>query len=432
MPPGPLPSVTAPVAPASVVPTSTVPAAPSPAPSATPVPSPVPTSTGVPLEDDPPPQPSQPYSLDFFWEIVTKTCFALLVLDVIIGVLVGLLTSDLQTGITTGGLMLLFQIIYAVLSIRKIGENENGARLFFGRPINNLVSGPAFVPLLVMKLIKAPKIIVQLEIPTDPEFIYRASTDGSHIPQELVDAGYRPPIRTTFAKDPNSNEPLRQELTAEVVPVVQLFVHDLCIFLGTIGSFEKLRRQIEDTCVAFANQQLARKVLADVRKDLGNENVALRTEIRRAIGNWGVTLKTALIKEIRLSHALNTSIQSASDEAAKALGAIIKAKTLKATTELEGRGKGAAERAVLRGRTTGLKDMAKRLKVPMPTVLGAEVARDVAKNPGQTVILGGEDGFADFAKIAAGVGGALKGMGKPKSTPPASSITPPTTPPSTT
>lgn len=344
----------------------------------------------------------QPFPQSTFWLIVISIYAIMIVADVILGFFVT--TKD--TFVNLGVIALILQALYTLASLRIIGPEEIGARIFFGRPLNNLRSGLTFVPLFLFSLVRASKSVIHQEIPTDPEHIWRGDTA---LTQQQIDEGFRPPIRVTFRGKKGSNEPLEQELTSEVIPVVRWYIIDLCSFISRIVTIMRAKTQIEDVAVGFCTKQLVQKTLREAintMHDLGKE---LQDEIEDLVHDWGVRVDRAFFKQLPLAHKLNIAIQRASLRIGVAKGVVAEAKGTKRKLILEGEGRGGAERAVLNGRAAGLRTMVDQLDLTSQQILGAEVARDIADHPGQTVIVGAE-GFAGLVGVAAGISKTLASL----------------------
>lgn len=307
-------------------------------------------------------------------------------------------------------------VLYTITSVRKLGPTEQGSRVFFGRPVDQVSSGFVIVPngLFELKIFPSKITIMQKEFPAEPEKIYR-SKDGDHeiIPPEMIQLGMKPPIRIPFGK-PGEQEssvldrdPLNQRLIEEVVPIVRWSVDDCILFMQTVETIEKAESQMEDLCVAILSREFGVATPSQVIADLRTYNNTLTTELQTGVARWGISIESAKIKVINFSYNLNKAVQKIAEETAKGKARTIEAEGLKQAAIRAGEGAGAAEKAVLKGRTDGLEDMMNRLDVKGPAVLAAETARGITNNPGQKTIIAGSSGFADLAAIGTILGEAL-------------------------
>lgn len=313
-----------------------------------------------------------------------------------------------------GTMMLYALLLYTAASLRIIGPTELGCRLFFGKPIDNVSSGLTFVPLWIFELSIETANVIQDELPAEPDKIYRGSVGdekGETVPPQLQALGFKPPIRITFSghnkasEDPEleipEDDPYDQRLTAEVVPVIRWRIKDYAAFLRTIGDIENARRQMEDTCVKTFTQRLTKvspAVALRRMKEYGGELEEALDEVVQ--DSWGIDVMSAEIKAINFSRDLNKAVQRVVEEERNKMASIF-----------QGQGLGGKEQAILDGRTAGLENMKKKLKIDGEVVIGAETARAIAgegEKSSQRTIIVGASGFADLIGAATAIGEGLK------------------------
>ena len=306
-----------------------------------------------------------------------------------------------------GTTMLYSLLLYTAASLRIVGPTELGCRLFLGKPINNVSSGLVFVPLLFCQLAVETVLVIQDELPTDPEKIYRGSgddTSGNTVPKELQALGMKPPIRITFSgrnaesvsEGIDENDPYDRRLNAEVVPVIRWRIKNFLVFLSTIGSVESARKQMEDTCVKTFTELLTKVSPAVALCRIKIYSEELQKNIETLVNGWGVHIENAQIKAINFTHTLNEAVQNV----------VVKERGKQADI-LEGQGRGGKEQAILEGRTAGFAAMKKRLRVGGELIIGAETARAIAgegDKSSQRTIIAGSSGFADLIGTAAAIG----------------------------
>ncbi len=298
--------------------------------------------------------------------------------------------------------MFLAIVLYTIASLRTIGPTELGARILFGKPMDNVYSGFVFVPFGIFELKTASRLVIQSELPANPEHIFHGEGE--------TPAGKFPPIRIPFGP-PNKgdgipdDDPVNARMVAEVVPVISWLINDFVRFLTTVGDIDEAKRQMEDASVAMITEAFAKITPAAALRDLEVHSQNLKEAIDKRVDRdeetrWGIDLKSAKIKAINFSHDLNTAILGIPQATVKAKAVTITAEGEKVKRRLEGEGAGAAEQAVLEGRTTGLKKMMDDLGLSGQVILGAETARGVTNNPGQKTIIVGADGFSKLAAVA--------------------------------
>ena len=340
-----------------------------------------------------------------FWKWVGGTYLSLLLISTVLSVI--FIGADWNWGLA----LFLSLVLYTIASARKLGPTEQGVRVFYGRPIDQVSSGFVLVPSGLVELVIFPCSIIQNEFPDNPEKIYRGK-DGDHgiIPPGL---GLKPPIRIPFGlpgaqgDSVLDRDPLNQRLIEEVVPIVRWKITDCIAFLTTIVSIEDATSQLEDLCVATLSEEFGKLTPAQVVANYQPHNDTLTEELQEAVNTWGMTIESAKVKVINFSHDLNKAIQTIAEKTATGKANTIEAEGLKRSAILKGEGDGAAEKALLVGRTAGLKNMLMELSVSGQEVLAAETARGITNNPGQKTIIAGSGGFKDLAMVGTILGETL-------------------------
>lgn len=308
-------------------------------------------------------------------------------------------------------------LLYSAASLRIVGPKELGCVLLFGRPLRKISSGLVIVPFGIYTLVTETSLVIQDELPAEPDKIYRGSSEdivGETVPKDLQLLGFKPPIRITFSdydktesEDTDKNgrvisqdDPYNKRLTAEVVPVIRWRIEDFIIFMGIIGSIDEARKQMEDTCVKIFTQQLTKVSPAIALCRIGQYSEDLQAKIEQLTNSWGVKIESAEIKAINFSQKLNDAVQN-----------VVVQERAKKANILMGEGLGGKEKAILNGRAEGLTKMHKDLEVDGGAVLGAETARAIAgegDKSSQRTIIAGSGGFADLIGTAMAIGESLK------------------------
>lgn len=300
------------------------------------------------------------------------------------------------------------QFLYTIFSFKQVGPTELGAKLLFGKPIQEVSSGLVFIPLLIFQLKKETRLVIQEELPAGPEHIFR-NEDKEKVPE-----GMFPPIRIPFANKPEEDDPLNRRVTAEIVPIIRYRINNYIKFLTTIGDKEAAKKQMEDATIALCMRELTKLPVAEALITLQNFNEELKMMIDELVkGNelvesWGISVETAQIKMINFNHELNKAISSVSEARFNAKAKAEEAEGEKKKRKLEGEGSGGAEKAILDGRTKGLKEMADTLKLDPQMILNAETARAITQNPGQKTIVVGTTGLKEIIGMAAAIGETVK------------------------
>ncbi len=349
-------------------------------------------------------------SRSFFWALIALIYGLLLAVVVFLNMVANPIEVFGENH-GTGTIVLYSLLLYTAASLRIIGPTKLGCRLFFGRPIDNVSSGLVFVPLWIYGLVTETRLVIQDEIPAEPDKIYRGSEEdpeGSTVPPELQALGMRPPIRVTFsgrnaaseAEKIKDDDPYDRRLTEEVVPVIRWKIDDFVVFLKTIGSIAEARKQMEDTCVKTFTETLTRVSPAVALRRIHTYSDKLQAAIETLVATWGIKIEGAQIKAIKFSKTLNTAVQN-----------VVVQERKKVANILEGEGLGGREKAILDGRTNGFKKMTEDLDVNGETVIGAETARAIAgegDKSSQRTIIAGAGGFADLIGTATAIGESLR------------------------
>ena len=340
---------------------------------------------------------------------------------------------DIEWKWNWGFAVFLSQLFYVLISFRIMGPTELGALLFFGKPIRDVDSGLTFVPFLVCQLVKNTRNVIEDELPARPELIYRSERGKEEVvPENLLKAGYKPPIRIQFGGPgitidvlENENEvvkrlygklnslivnkeikddPLNVRMTAETPLVIRWRIKNFCEFLKIFGSKEEAKDQIQDIAVAMLNREFSKITPAIAQAHLGTFSELVKEEIAERIGSNSIEIKTVLLRPFIYSHDLNVDLLKRAQAQAKKQATITDAEAQKQKDVLEGEGQGEKEKAIIDGRTKGLTNMAKELGVLPLAVLSAETARAITANPGQKTIIAGTAGFNDLMAVGAALG----------------------------
>ena len=308
-------------------------------------------------------------------------------------------------------LTVLFHFIVSWFNI--VGKKECGAIYFFEKPLYNAGRGIHFVPWLICTLDVKPRTYFEDELPANPEKIHRVERGKPDtVPPELVEKGFKPPLRVTFrgltreeleerkqyrGEGIDVDDPLEERITVEVPGIVIWRIVDLITFTQTIGDEVEAQSQMGDIFTLIMTAELSKITLKKFLETKEIYDEKLKDRLTDLTESWGIEIIAAGTKEYRGSRELNILIQG-----------IAEAKAKKRSDALEGKGLGDREEAILRGRTKGLKYMKDELEVTSESILSVETARTISKEVDNLVAVGGESAFTDLMKIAATTAGMLK------------------------
>ncbi len=292
-----------------------------------------------------------------------------------------------------GWALFFFQVLYTGLCLRTVGPTEWGALLLFGKPVRQLDSGLTFVPRPFYSLIKETKLIIQLELPGEPEQIERADQDKpgdkKKIPIRITHASLETAVHPETGNPLNEeqkkglvNDPLIQRLTSEVSFIVRYKIKDYLKFLSTIGSSEEASRQISDTVILTGQTELAKITLAHAfiylesisRKirnsveylvgEISREYLEKKTDERAGIDDhkkdsWGIDVEDASIKLVDTGRRVNEKMADATAAGFGKRETIQKAEGEEERLTREGRGTANARQSLLEAEAKGLAALAK-------------------------------------------------------------------------
>jgi hypothetical protein len=296
-----------------------------------------------------------------------------------------------------------------------------------------------FAPAGIFQQEEVTALVVELPWPQDPTKVWRGKPDD---PNADVPPGYFLPIRIIFNDAPEAergDDPFQRRATHEVSLFVRIRVRNFFDFYARIGDTDKnigiaidrdyggdpanmlvnAREQIGNMSINLINQLFTKlspaqalaalkeadpedkksipsssKLTSDEIIRIGVDRI-LQNHIQRETAGWGIDVVTARVKLIEPSKTFNIGIQNAALGAADARGVAARAVGEKAKRTLEGEGDAAAIKAKVTAdilaRADGLKKMAKKLKVPVETLIAQEVARAIAEGDNEKIILPGFD-----------------------------------------
>ena len=277
-------------------------------------------------------------------------------------------------------------ILYTLASIKIIGPQEQAAVVFLGNPLFGITSGPYYVPFLSCWLIRETRLMIQIEIPDEPEKIWH----GEEVGEIVLPQGKVPPIRITHAQGEDSKDPLDMRYTSEPTFITRYKIDNIVEFATTVGSRAEVKRQIEDAIVSRALEDLTKKTVAETFKALSTVNEELKKETEELVTNWGITVESCRVKGIGLSKSLNSSLSSMAQSSAERIATVEKAKGEQQKRELEGKGEASAILAVIDARTEGLTKQATALgrKHLAETVIAAEAAPRALAASKSAIVIG--------------------------------------------
>lgn len=337
------------------------------------------------------------------------------------------------TRLDIGYLVWMIGILHFIAGFDIIKRNEIAGVFFLGYPTKQFSGAFIIAPPGLFQQEEVTALIVELPWPEDAEKVFRGG------PDEKVPPGWFLPIRILFTDAPGDergSDPSQSSATHEVSLFVRIRVSNFFDFYARIGDTDlnigdseeyqenpakmlvNARAQIGNMSINLINQLLTKLTLKQAQAaliearplkkrtlPLQGVDEKLEDHIKNETKWWGIDVVTARLKLIEPSKTYNQSIQTAALGAADARGAEARAKGEKAKRTLEGEGTANAVRADIDARTAGLQKQRDELKIPMETILAAQVARDIANGSNEKIIL---PGFEGLTKVIDAVANGFK------------------------
>lgn len=294
-------------------------------------------------------------------------------------------------------------VIHFLFGIRIVDANQIGGIFLLGWMTAEVSGTVVCVPPGPFWLITLPLLTKEMEIPAEPENIWRGEGNP---PAERPDL--RPPVRITFAEGADKNDPLQRRVTEEVSFFVRLRIERFFPFYVRIGSIEEAKHQLEDAGVSYLAEVLPSHTLSDAIKKVADYSRELKERLDAAVGGWGVRIPTARVKQFPFSKSLNTSIQQMAESTAKKIATITTAEGEREKRSLEGAGTAAAEKAVLDARTDALTRRMKDLNITDGAVVaGIEAAERIGQGSSTKIIVGAP-GIKELVGLGASIAEGTK------------------------
>ena len=282
------------------------------------------------------------------------------------------------------------QMLYLGLSLQSVGVDYIGVKLFFGKPIQEVDSGLALVPLGLFSLEKAKKTVIQFEIPAEPELVQKDSQDriekGKKAPVRIVQAsaegavyydenGENPKRWSDLEQSEKASlasDPLHSRITSEVSGIVRFRIRKghFIQLLQVTGSMEDAQKQIEDAVVVAWQDLMSTMTLGHslARKGFISQRVFEAVKIRvgeregkdgKRQPSWGVDILETPVKLIDPGEKVNTQIALTAASVAEKQEIVTRAEGEKRKRVLEGEGVAEARRVLLEAEAAGLEAQAK-------------------------------------------------------------------------
>ncbi len=345
----------------------------------------------------------------FYGTTIAMQAFLISVLrNTELGMLLVILVSSLV------GIILGFQALYTILSMKTVQPDQMGVLLLLGRPVLERGPGFVFTPWLIFKLVKISTLVVKEETPGTAEQIWRG--DHGKLPK-----GMFLPMEVTYgmSNSPTKNDdPIHRRMTTEVRAVSRFQVNEGILFIRNIGSVEAANDQIRATIEAKIKEEFAKRTPAEVLNSMEEINDLLKKAINELVESWGIDIRNIQILDIDLGKTVNQSLRNVSISHLNAQSTVMAAEAEKVKRTKEGAGDAATIKAIgdadaevvlakLLAEEKGLKEMMTSLNLEGEYLLAAITAQK-ASSSGNNMIFGA-NGMADLLGLAQ----AIKSTTKP-------------------
>lgn len=183
------------------------------------------------------------------------------------------------------------EVAVLAVSFKHVGAEEIGAIYFFGKALVELDRGYGLVLVVpTFQLLKDPGGIIQLQLPGEPENVFKGS-DDEPLPSGLAPNGkeWVRPIRITTASpktsegadDSYKNEDLHQQMTMLANGIVKFRIKTgkYLFFKQNMGSIEKVSRLIRDDAEAVWSIEFAKMTPAMILKKRKEIDQKLKTKL---------------------------------------------------------------------------------------------------------------------------------------------------------
>lgn len=294
-------------------------------------------------------------------------------------------------------------VVHFLLGIRIVDANQIGGVFLLGWMTREVTGTVVCVPPGPFWLITFPLLTKEMEIPAEPENIWRGEGNPPADRPEL-----RPPVRITFAEGTDKNDPLARRVTEEVSFFARMRIERFFPFYVRIGSIDEAKHQLEDVGVSYLAEVLPGHTLSDAITKVADYSTELKRRFDAAVQGWGVKIPTARVKQFPFSKSLNISIQQMAESTAKKIATITTAEGERDKRSLEGAGTAAAEKALLDVRTDALRRRKTELGITDGAVVaGIEAAERIGQGPATKIIIGAP-GIKELVGLGASIAEGTK------------------------
>lgn len=323
-------------------------------------------------------------------------------------VLAGLATGTallLGTSLGAAGFWILATTcVHIIMSIYSRAVNQVGHIEFYGMPVLEMKrTGLYLAPWGLFQVYLYDASLLERERPGNPDEI-----DWGDEKEPLKEGKVRPMRFQTGAPDKAldekyKNDPFNAQYIIAMSALFVYVIHDSLAFRRSLRTVEDADEALFDIISASLLELVASyKGAAHFRDNIKELNDAIDGRMREKTRGWGIKMVRAGMTQVNYGHETSDAIAKVVRANVEATATITAAEANKKKLQLDGEGRGAAERAVIEGRAKGLAAL-KALGVSPDLAVNAETMRIVGGNANNNLIFGA-NGLQELVTLNATIG----------------------------
>jgi regulator of protease activity HflC (stomatin/prohibitin superfamily) len=313
--------------------------------------------------------------------------------------------------VSLGQIILVFQILWLVASIKMLQVNEVGAVTCFGWAMIRVGRGPKLIVFGIFQLMKFLASAIQNQFPAEPELVQKTSDD---IPLQIVEFIQSDgtvfhqqkvrPIRITTSSPKAGladDDILNSQMTVEFsFWVLWIIVDAFDFIIKADGNVEQATKQMRDVGESLLNQQVSQLTPSELVSGYSMLEAGLKSAITEKMKPWGIKVVNVGLTAPDLNHEVAKALRDIPVAKATAKKTRTEADATAYRLTQEGIGRGNAREHELAGEGRGLKNAAESVNISPAEMLASQVARDTV---GEGDLILGADGITQLL----GLGKAL-------------------------
>lgn len=230
-------------------------------------------------------------------------------------------------------------ISHIISAIKVINPKEQGISVFLGKLLDDLDSGPHFIP-FPFGLITAPKNAIKVDFGTleEDDMERKMVSDKSEswfIMRESIRISWGDINSSGLSSDEikqYQNDPFAKRLTTDPHLYFIFKVYSLRDLIQEAGGLQEAIDRIKDTCVTVLSQEAGKTFLAKAVKEIDNISKKIQIDVEDLVGDpdakkrgksnpsWGVNIQEVRIQSLGIPHRTNEAIADRTADIARADG----------------------------------------------------------------------------------------------------------------